>query len=88
MAWFYAQILIGDTVDNITGLPNCGPVRAYDLLKDKSLEEMLSAVTNAYAEVYGDTWEAEMLEQGQLVWLIRKLNEDGSPVMYQIGMEE
>ena len=44
-AYFWAQCLMGDAVDNISGLPStvnpstgkglsCGPVKAYDLLKD------------------------------------------------------
>ena len=83
LAFFYSQVLTGDTVDNIPGLPNCGPVRAFELLNGKTPEEMLSAVVEAYQDSYPDTWEAELTEQGQLCWLLRKPD-----ALWQIGIVE
>ena len=80
LLFFYSQLLTGDTVDNIPGLPGCGPVKAYNLLKDT--DDPFDVVSNAYND------DELLLEQAQLLWIVRKLNEDGSPVMYQLGMEE
>lgn len=83
-AWFYAQVLMGDTVDNTPGLPNCGPVRAYEILQGKSSEEMLSAVKLAYQDYYKDKWEAELLEQGILHWIIREKDLNGEPLIWKL----
>jgi len=79
MKWFYAQLLIGDITDNIPGLPKCGKAKAYELInRCESEDEMYALCKEAYQEVYGDTWDKEMLEQAQLVWMIRERNKDGS----------
>lgn len=68
-AFFWAQMLMGDTADNIKGLPllyhpdyltkagtakSCGPVATYELLKDiKSDAEALALVKSLY-KMYGD----------------------------------
>lgn len=87
LPFFYAQVLIGDKSDNIPGLPGCGPVKAYEILIE-GRESMLSEVELAYAEHYGTAWEEELLEQGRLCWMTRRLHEDGSPVLWSIGMED
>jgi hypothetical protein len=95
LAWAYAQMLIGDPTDNIGGLPGCGPVEAHRRLTAGSEggqattpAGMLEAVQQAYREHYGPTWETELLEQGRLVWLCRRFNEDGSPQLWEIGLDE
>ncbi len=81
LAAFYGQVLTGDRVDNIPGLDKCGPVAAFSILNENR-EDMLSAVREAYDN------DELLLEQGRLCWMVRKLNDDGSPVMWEIGMEE
>ena len=88
LAFFYAQVLIGDKSDNIPGLPGCGPVRAYELLVDTSLEDLYTEVKLEYQDNYEADWEEELLEQGQLLWMTRRLNEDGSPVLWELEMED
>ena len=88
LPFFYAQVLQGDTADNIPGLPGCGAVRTHDLLEDCTLGAMLDMVKNEYEREYGSEWEEWLLEQGQLCWMSRRLNPDGSAVLWQIGMEE
>ena len=78
LAFFYSQLLTGDQVDNIPGLPRCGPVKAWSLLKDKETHEMLDIVR----EAYGD--DELLREQGRLLWMTRELNEDGTPVLWDI----
>jgi hypothetical protein len=122
LAWFYAQVLIGDSVDNIPGLPATGPVAAFEMLQGRTPAEQLAAVQEAYMAVYGakvdwnddrtirrhpdgspiiTDWVTELLEQGRLCWLTRRLHEynpisdpqeyaqlHGTPVLWEIGMEE
>jgi len=84
LAFFYAQVLMGDAADNIPGLPGCGPVKACEALAHGA---MLWTVEDMYQEFYGSDWEEELTEQGQLCWLVREFNEDGSPKLWEIGME-
>jgi hypothetical protein len=83
--WFCAQILVGDTTDNIPGLKGCGGKKAYDSLEGcTSEEEALSIVKGLYEEAYGDQYEQKLTEQAQLVWMVRELDEDGKPVMWRL----
>lgn len=85
LKFFYSQVLTGDAVDNIPGLPKYGPVKAYTLLHDCNSErELFEVCQTAYMAVYGENWRQEMLEQCQLLWMIRELDEDQNPVMYQL----
>jgi len=103
-AFFCAQMLMGDTVDNISGVPKIGPVKAYEILspilevetEEKTKQSLMDTVEDVYKDHYGmvyygtegRTWDDYLLEQGQLLWVVRKLNEDGSPVIWQRGMSE
>lgn len=87
MKFFYAQMLMGDSVDNIPGLPKCGPVKAYKLLNDcSSIEELKETVCNAYEEYFAENglegWKDYYNEQAALLWIIRELDENGNPVEY------
>lgn len=86
--WFAAQCLIGDTVDNIPGLPRCGPVKAYEILKDTTEpEEMEDAVLKAYEEVYGQEAEERLTEQATLCWIVRRYKDD-IPEYWHFGLYE
>ena len=86
-AFFCAQVLMGDPTDNIPGLPKMGPVGAYDLLKGlESPEAMEDILVQEYRRVYPDNWESELTEQAQLLWLVRRLNPDGSPELWRRGL--
>ena len=83
--WLFSQILMGDPVDNIPGLPKFGPAKAYKLLNELGTYEALEgAVVEAYRAVYGDSWREELLEQAYLVYMIRELDEEGNPVMFKL----
>jgi 5'-3' exonuclease len=83
LLFFYSQIITGDTVDNIAGLPRGGPALAYKSLHGLTDEqEMFEAVSQLYKAKYEETWEEEMLEQGQLLWMVNELV-DGKPVMWE-----
>jgi 5'-3' exonuclease len=85
LLFFYSQCLTGDTVDSIPGLPKCGPVKAYEILEQsKTEEEAFRSVLSAYQASYGEEQAAvELLEQGRLLHMTRKLNEDGSPQLWE-----
>ena len=83
--FFHAQMLMGDAVDNIPGLPNCGPVATFNLINPcTSTLECEQAVVGAYKGVYEDSWKDELLEQAMLVWMVRELDEEGKPIMYKL----
>lgn len=92
-AFFCSQLLTGDRVDNIPGLPGTGPVQAFEILQpivdgeatNFRLESLTDTVVSLYKDHYGHEWEEELLEQGRLCWILRKLNDDGSVPLWQIG---
>jgi 5'-3' exonuclease len=88
--FFCSQLLTGDTVDNIPGLPKCGPVNAFELLnRYDDCESLMHQVKLIYDDrILTKSSKEYLLEQGRLLWLVRRLNEDGSPQMWEIGMTE
>lgn len=86
--FFYSQLITGDKVDNIPGIPSKGPRFAYALLANtQTREEMEKAVVEAYKGFYGDVWKEEMLEQAQLLWMVRDIDDAGLPVMWKLSYE-
>lgn len=82
--FFCSQLITGDTVDNIPGLPKKGPKAAWVALEGaESVEDALARVVSLYQEVMDDKWEEYLLEQGQLLWMIREVDEEGKPVMWR-----
>lgn len=87
--FFYAQLIMGDPVDNIPGLPKHGPKAAFDIVGNtQTREEGFKAVLEAYRAIYGDSAEVELLEQGQLLWMVRELDEEGKAVMWKFPDED
>ena len=79
---FYEQMLKGDTVDNIPGVPGIGPVKAGKHLAECKTEwEMYQAVRTLYVSGYGDAADAALLENGRLLWMRRQDNEWWNPPM-------
>ena len=72
-------------IANVASTSLIGPVKAFEILKDtKTPDESFKAVLEAYRGVYGDDAEKELLEQGQLLWMVRELDEEGKPVMWRL----
>ena len=83
MMFFWAQMLIGDTADNIPGCPGIGDVKAWDILMNEAdPRSMWERVRDTYYSKKRD--DDMILEQGQLLWMVRELHEDGSPVMWEL----
>lgn len=73
---FYAQMLKGDTVDNIPGVPGIGPAKASKALAECKTEwEMYQATRTLYVQGYGDKADEALLENGRLLWMRRHENE-------------
>lgn len=80
----FAQALMGDVVDNIQGIPKCGPVMAHDILAPCITElELFLATAKKYRDVYPDDWENKLREHLDLVYMIRELDSEGKPVRYK-----
>jgi len=85
--FFYAQMLTGDTVDNIAGCAGIGSKRAFDLLSVcETEEECQKAVEDIYVKKYSDVpklrlhWDGTrywsnaytlLLENAKLLWMLR-----------------
>jgi 5'-3' exonuclease len=83
--FFYSQLLTGDSTDNIPGLGRYGPVKTFNALKEcNTTEELFKAVRELYIDKYGDHWREPMLERGRCLWMTKYLNEDMSPVLWEI----
>lgn len=85
LKFFYAQMIMGDSTDNIPGLPRSGPILAYKTVDPcESEQELFETVSQLYRDKMGANWEEYMLEQGRLLWMCQRLSEDGSPVMWEL----
>ena len=87
--FFYSQLLTGDAVDSIPGLPRCGPAAAVKALADCETErQCYEAVRDLYQQKKGEEWLTYLQEQAQLLWMVRELDKEGNPVMYRPPMED
>jgi len=74
--FFCAQMIIGDKVDNIPGLPGAGDKKAWQLLGEcTSMIESEEVVRSAYREKVEGEWLDYYVEQEQLLWMLRELPE-------------
>ena len=86
--FFYSQVLTGDSTDNYSGLPRCGPARAFKLLEGgQSERDLFEATSGAYRDKFGDDWRDKMLEQARLAWMVTELDSSSQPVMWEINEE-
>ena len=82
--WFCAQLLLGDSVDNVKKLnKGYGPDKVYGILKDcKTEKEALQQVWKEYCHVFStknltvDEARAKLMEVAQLLWIRRKKKDD------------
>lgn len=81
--FFYSQLLTGDSTDDIPGCDGIGPVGAYEILKDcRTSEDCFEAVRKEYQHRYGLYYPEYLLEQGRLLRMVRSLEPDGMPTLW------
>jgi 5'-3' exonuclease len=74
----YAQMLMGDSADNIPGLPKYGPVKAYNLINDcVDRDECKKVVMEEYEKVHGENAIKNLQETFSLVYILRNSNSLG-----------
>jgi 5'-3' exonuclease len=77
--WFYLQLLMGDSTDNIPGIPGCGPKKASKMLEGLFTEnEYFVAALDGYEQAYEDGLDA-LIENARLLWIRRQPNEWWEP---------
>lgn len=70
MRHYYEQLLKGDGVDHVPGIPGVGPKTAAEILEDCATEEEFQrAVLFMYKEVYGESWKEYLLSNGKMLYL-------------------
>ncbi len=74
--WFAAQVLMGDSVDNISGSKGYGPVKTFKLLDGCNSEEELN---DALFSHFKD--RSLLMEQIDLVWMVREMV-NGFPILW------
>ena len=79
--FFWAQMLMGDTADNVRGILNykgklCGATKTYKILKDVSnVHDAANLVIDAYRDI-----DQNPLPEGEALWLLR--NKEDSFYIY------
>lgn len=69
-AFFYYQMLVGDSADNIPGLPKYGHAKAIKLLSECETEQdYFELVKSHYKEVMGEQSKDYFMEQANLLWM-------------------
>ncbi len=71
-AFFWGQLLCGDSVDNIPGCKGVGPAKIPDLFRDcRTNEDYFRKCVYEYQRAYGDSWKEFLTENARLLYLIR-----------------
>jgi 5'-3' exonuclease len=71
--FYWQQILMGDSVDNIPGIPGIGPKKAEKILEGVTCYE--EAVCQAYDNHYGEEGYSYLLLNARLIHIWRKVND-------------
>lgn len=89
--FFWAQMLMGDTADNIQGIKKlngrlCGPAATYEALRGfegKPIEHAANFVINAYKEIYQNP-----LPEATLLWLLRWKDDSALKYIESLALTE
>jgi 5'-3' exonuclease len=64
-----AQLLQGDSTDNIKGSPKIGPVKANKLIENLPQHAMLEKVIDEYRKYYGAAWESAFVKVANCIYI-------------------
>jgi 5'-3' exonuclease len=69
---YHEQLLSGDQIDCIPGIPGIGPIKATRALQDcKTLDEFQCRVVEVYIDSFGENWKQHLLANGKLIHIMR-----------------
>lgn len=76
--FFFWQMMVGDSVDNIPGIDGVGVKTATKIIneQDRKLERVREVVKDLYRRQYGDAWDKAYWEVGQLLYIRRRPMEE------------
>lgn len=80
--FFWCQMIAGDPVDNVPGIPGMGMVKAKKYLADwDGIDERIAydKVRALYVQSYGDKSDEALLEMGRLLYIRRRPDEWWQP---------
>ena len=74
--FYWKQLLMGDSVDNIPGIPGIGPKKAEKILEGANTkEERVNRICREYHNSHGDEGFDSMLLNGKLLHIWRHIND-------------
>jgi 5'-3' exonuclease len=68
--FFCYQMLCGDSIDNIPGVPGVGPVKAKEILK--GFKDLRTGLPDFYIERFGNDWRDWFLSNGKMLFIQRR----------------
>jgi 5'-3' exonuclease len=71
----HTQVLMGDSVDNITGLKGIGKVKAAKVMKGIPASQHLSVVKSFWQKNFGRGWEDDLQLNMDLIYLKRSMDD-------------
>jgi len=70
--FYYEQLLKGDPIDNIPGLPGVGPKKAEKALAEcTTVAEYQEVIVGMYMSIYEDDWKQWLLANGKMIHIQR-----------------
>lgn len=76
MRFYYEQLLQGDPVDNIKGIPKVGPKKAQAFLEGAETEtEFQEIVVQCYYTYFKENWREELELTGKLIYLKKHMDD-------------
>lgn len=72
--FFWWQMLVGDTTDNIRGIVGIGPKKADKIIEaaDGDADIIRTEIALLYEKQYGEGWQEAMREIATLLWMQRR----------------